>query len=107
MGKIIWLAVAGSMILALLSLLVVASTPTSKVTWEDQRGFPFPFLVLGRYTGPCELVDKCSRLFLEAFELRNFILDSVIFLAAAGGFSYLGAVLMGKRKFKAIVTGKT
>ena len=106
MGKIILLSIAASLILLLLSLLVVTSTPTSKVTWEDQRGFPLTFLVLGRYTGPCELADKCSRLFLETFDLRNFLLDSMIFLAAAGGFSYLGAILMGKRKFKAIVTGR-
>ena len=97
MGKLIRFALAASLILTLLSLLVVDPVPTSKVSWEYRLGFPLQFLMIGRYTGPCFQSGDCSRLYLEAFDAGNFILELVLF-AAIGGLAYEAAnVIWNKR----------
>ncbi len=59
--------------------LVAYREPTSKVTWDEIRGMPFPFLMLTEYRGPCPPANTfCVK---SSFQELRFIelIKSILF----------------------------
>jgi hypothetical protein len=73
--KVVVLVVAMSLTL----LVIVEREATSKVSWDQTRGAPFPFLVLTEYRGPCPpLNDFCIRFYFQAIYPVELLLDALI-----------------------------
>ena len=66
------------------SLLIIASeTPTSLVSWDQQRGAPLPWLANGHFFGPCIALDRpCRTYWLNSLKPLVFLLDLGVILAA-------------------------
>jgi len=60
------------------SLLIIASeTPTSLVSWDQQRGAPLPWLASGHFYGPClPLGRPCRTYWLSSLKPRSFFSTS-------------------------------
>ena len=64
------------MIVILSSLSVVTEREaTSKVTWSEKRGVPWPFLTLTEYQGPCPPVNFCTKVYIQTFHPFELLLD--------------------------------
>ena len=66
------------------SLLIIASeTPTSLVSWDQQRGASLPWLANGRFFGPRIALDRpCRTYWLSSLNPLVFLLDLGVILAA-------------------------
>jgi hypothetical protein len=68
----------------LLTLLVVTRLETtSKVTWNEHRGAPLPFLTLVKYQGPCPPLNFCEEVYIQAFHPIELLLDILGWYAVA------------------------
>lgn len=56
-------------------LLVVERDATSKVTWNESRGAPLPFLTVIEYRGPCPPHSYCTRVDIKAFHPVKLLVD--------------------------------
>ena len=69
--KLVILMIAMSLTL----LIVTEREATSKVTWNENRGAPFPFLTLTKYQGPCPPLDFCTEVHIHAFHPFALLLN--------------------------------
>jgi hypothetical protein len=66
-------------ITVLLTLFVVSQrTATSKVSWNESRGAPLPFLNLVEYQGPCPPVSFCTEVQVNSLQLLPLLIDILI-----------------------------
>jgi len=81
--------------LVLMTMLVVVSREaTSKVSWEQMRGIPFPFLVITEYRGPCQPLNTfCIDLFFQRIYpielLKDILIWYVVSCAMVLGYEVL------------------
>lgn len=79
-------------------LVVVEREATSKVSWDQTRGIPFPFLLLTEYRGPCPpLNDFCVRFNLQTIYPFGSLLDILIWYFVA--CALVSLPLMKRRVF--------
>ncbi len=65
-------------VLTLLSLLVVTNRKaTSKVTWEENRGLPLPYIVLVEYRGPCPPQNFCKDISIKKIIPVNVVVNLI------------------------------
>jgi hypothetical protein len=59
-----------------LTLLVVTEREaTSKVTWDENRGAPLPFLTITKYRGPCPPLNFCTKVYVQTLHPSKILLD--------------------------------
>ena len=59
--------------------IIVYREPTSKVSWDQLRGVPFPFLAITEYRGPCPPTNTfCVKYFLQEVRLIDFLQNILI-----------------------------
>ena len=64
-----------TVIMALTLLVVSNYKATSKVTWEESRGIPLPFVTLNKYQGPCSSFNICRETNLQTIHFLNGLID--------------------------------
>ena len=72
-------------ILILITLLVIVHrVPTSKVSWDQMRGMPFPFLVLTEYRGPCTPLNTfCVKYYFQEIYIIELLKNILIWYVAS------------------------
>jgi hypothetical protein len=63
------------LVMSMTMLVITDQQATSKVTWNQERGLPLPFLTLGKYQGPCPPSDACTRVFIQRLHPLELLLD--------------------------------
>jgi len=59
--------------------IIVYREPTSKVSWDQLRGIPFPFLALTEYRGPCPPTNAfCVKFFFQEVRLVELLQNILI-----------------------------
>jgi hypothetical protein len=74
---------------SLLSLIATDYQSTSKVSWEENRGVPFTFLVLEMYDGPCDVNEVCKNAQIKAFYSVAFLFDFMLMYLGILAVSFL------------------
>lgn len=64
-----------TILLVALSLTWNEHEATSKVTWKESRGAPWPFLTLTEYRGPCPPRNFCTELQIDTLHPWALLLD--------------------------------
>jgi hypothetical protein len=62
-------------LLSLTSLAVSQREATSKVTWKESRGAPWPYLNLAEYRGPCPPSGFCTEVHIDTFHPFALLID--------------------------------
>ena len=72
-------------ILVLITMLTIVSrVPTSKVSWDQIRGAPFPSFVLTEYRGPCPPLNTfCVRYYFQEIYLVELLINILIWYIAS------------------------
>ena len=87
-------------------LLPYGIEPTTKITWDEYRGFPLSFIKLTGCSGPCYTQNFGYRYFVQEFELPIFVLDALIWYVMACFIAYGLSIFPRGGKVKEIVADK-
>ena len=87
------------MIAMLLTLLVITERDaTSKVTWNEHRGAPLPFLTLAKYEGPCPPLGFCTEVHIQTLHPFELLLDALgWYIVSCLLFSGYARITMGRK----------
>lgn len=68
------------------TFVVVSRDATSKVSWDQVRGTPFPYLVLTEYRGPCLPQNTfCVEVNFQRIYLTELLIDILIWYVISCG----------------------
>ena len=62
-------------IVSITLLVAIEREATSKVTWNESRGAPFPFLTLVEYRGPCPPLNFCTKVSSHSLRPLALLVD--------------------------------
>lgn len=86
-----------AILISITLLVVIERQATSKVTWNESRGAPLPFLTLAGYQGPCPPLSFCTKVFFHALHPIEMLLDILVWYVVSCVFVWGYTRLLHRR----------